>query len=193
MSTKEDRACPISNPVELRTYAEEHVAYEVQMFLEAATTGLPADASWFRKMQGIETFVLHLRNLAYFLHPHHFTPRGSDIVATDFLPQANRAQWEQSIAPSEDLKDAKRRADKELAHLTTSRISGMPPSKSWSTFDLAREINSNLTTFLSLADERLIGPVLRSAISQGATSLSLATPPERCPSTGQSSGLGDEL
>jgi hypothetical protein len=86
----------------------------------------------------IEAFVVHLRNLIEFLYIER--PQTTDVVASDFC-----AAW-QTLRPaiSATLKNARARANKELAHLTTARQTGVPQSKQWEFSVLAGEIKSLL-------------------------------------------------
>ena len=72
----------------------------------------------------LEGFVVHFRNLYEFFYPPK-KPRDDDVTAQDYIPS-----WGSPIPP-QLLKDAKKRAHKELAHLTTKRKSGLNPDKHW--------------------------------------------------------------
>ena len=65
---------------------------------------------------------------------------------------------------SQTLKDAKRRVNKELAHLTTGRISGSPARKAWDVNALAAELRPLLREFTTKAAPTRLSPRVKSAI-----------------------------
>lgn len=129
----------------LVAYSAEHVAYEFDMFLwlaevcgsSSSTLGAlsPADTTRLSNVL-IESFAVHLRNIIDFLYLDR--PKPSDVVATDFFEPG---RW-QGLRPaiSGTLETARVRANKEIAHLTTDRITGNPPNKAWDFASLATEI-----------------------------------------------------
>jgi hypothetical protein len=128
----------------LVAYSEEHVVYEFDMFLwlaqvcgSGAKLGAPsaADAARLSNVL-IECFVVHLRNVIDFLYLDR--PKATDVVAADFF---DPGAWERlRPAISGTLETAQVRANKEMAHLTTDRITGSPPEKAWDFSSLATEI-----------------------------------------------------
>jgi hypothetical protein len=70
----------------------------------------------------VEGFMVHLRNLIDFMWPT--TIHDADVVADDFCAMGT---WKRPI--NEALSDARTRVHKELAHLTSDRISGSPQRK----------------------------------------------------------------
>jgi hypothetical protein len=153
----------------LLEYADEHVCYEVEHFfwlvnvfnrptlICAAST---SDAIRVRNLL-IEGFGLHFRNVVDFLYPRSGV-RPDDIVAADFLPAGS---WE-AIKPqlSTSLLDARNRADKEMAHLTTARKSGNPPEKNWETTALANELRPILRLMCDNAVSTRLTPKLMQLI-----------------------------
>lgn len=130
----------------LMAYSDEHVVYEFDMFLWLAQVcgsglkiGAPsaADATRLSNVR-IESFVVHLRNVIEFLYPR--SPRSTDVVAADFF---DPDVWD-GLRPtiSGTLEVARHRADREIAHLTSCRITGGPPEKVWDFMSLADEIRS---------------------------------------------------
>lgn len=128
----------------LVTYSEEHVVYEFDMFLwlaQVCGSGArlwapsPADAARLHNVL-IESIVVHLRNVIDFLYLDK--PKATDVVAADFFAPG---AWE-GLRPaiSVTLEAARVRANKEVAHLTTDRITGSPPEKAWDFTSLANEI-----------------------------------------------------
>jgi hypothetical protein len=145
----------------LKTYSAEHVLYEIDMFFSAVevlttpslaiTTDSPTMAFGVRNGM-VEVFAIHLRNLIDFLYLDN--PQSSDVVASDFC---QTGKWKAVRAPIPPvLENSRIRANKEIAHLTTSRITGIQPEKNWDPPLLAVEIASALKTFSASAlDSRL--------------------------------------
>jgi hypothetical protein len=139
----------------LYSYSGEHLFYEIETLFGLANifasgndihTSSPADTQLV-DMALIESSVIHARNIIEFLYPRRV--RKTDVVAADFL---NSGEWVR-IRPaiSESLLAARDRANREIAHLTSSRIMGPPPHKSWNFPALARELYPILKLFASRA------------------------------------------
>lgn len=171
---------PISDPVELRAYSAAHLVYELQMFFGAVravpvstslstrqssdftttTTRSVTHSAWvgiespFRKNARIEVFITHMRNLIAFLYPDSYPLKADDVAAHHFVtaPDPWAAWLAARPALPATLRDAKIRADKELAHLTTLRMAGAPDEKAWRMADLASEVASILSVFIATAD-----------------------------------------
>jgi hypothetical protein len=126
----------------------------------------PAATAEFLRNAQTETFALHLRNLIAFLYPDWFEPKRDDVCAHHFLgTSAPYQDWVTNRpALSTALENAKRRADKELAHLTTARIAGTPEVKQWDVRLLLREIDQVLTVFAQYADPNRLGSEAQTAI-----------------------------
>ncbi|MDA1174000.1 MAG: hypothetical protein O2826_05715 [Chloroflexi bacterium] len=141
-------------------YSSEHLCYEVEMFFEigSALKRPAAERAMFINNALVESFVIHLRNLVDFLYMDR--PRPTDIVANDYTTGGN---WNEQRPPiSENLEIAGRRADKEIAHLTTNRITGATAAKAWDVGGIMDEIRALLHRFVAVADpQRLSGQVAR--------------------------------
>jgi hypothetical protein len=167
---------PISQPHRLVKYADEHVVYELEMFFGAVRSRSLTVAATTRSTVGffsnarVEAFANHLRNLITFLYPGPYPVRKGDVAAHHFLPgPAPYARWCR-VRPqlSRTLKRAKERADKELAHLTDKRISGVRAVKAWDFVGLGNEVRDVLQIFLGEADPARLGTAVRAAIPNGA-------------------------
>jgi hypothetical protein len=101
--------------------------------------------------------MAHLRNLIDFLF--NLTPGDTDVAAVDFCAPGG---WNPVI--TQTLSDAKRRVNKELAHLTTDRISGSPLRKQWDFTGLARALRPLVLDFVAKADPGKLSPRIRTAI-----------------------------
>ena len=150
------------NDAYLVTYSAEHIAYEVDMFfgmVEMLSCSHRICASSVAEAKRlncalIEAFGMHLRNLIDFLYMSR--PKPSDVVAADFC-----GTW-QTVRPalSPHLENARVRANKELAHLTTDRLAGAPPAKHWAVPALAEEIRPLLRLFVKHARVSALSPLV---------------------------------
>lgn len=92
----------------------------------------------------VESTVLHLRNLIEFFYPTN--PRKDDVMAEDYIPDwRNRRP---TISPL--LEKARERAGKELAHLTTKRITGTPAHKAWEFDTISADLKNVAAAFIAL-------------------------------------------
>jgi len=93
----------------------------------------------------IEACVLHLRNLIDFFYPTKVQP--DDVIAMDYAPN-----WDTQCPPiSSVLKVARKRAHKELAHLTTARKTPSSPDKDWDFGSVSKEMKPVIDAFIRLA------------------------------------------
>lgn len=154
---------------DLLAYSAEHVLYEVDMFFgmvdlltkPSLTIGAGSTAEANRvKNALIEAFAVHLRNIIDFLYMDQ--PQPTDVVAADFL---SAGSWK-SVRPtiSKVLEDARIRANKELAHLTTKRLAGISPGKQWSFSILAGEVKALLNLFIAQAKPGALSPLVAGAV-----------------------------
>jgi hypothetical protein len=162
----------ILSDAELLDYSGYHLLYEVQMLF--GTTALlmrtlestDAETVHVFRYAVLESFGLHLRNLIDFFYPNpNKPPHPTDVLADDFFPRRKRSTSFPAISPS--LMKARERASKELAHLTTERITGTPPEKGWQYLELTAEMCKILDEFVCAASpEKLhfnVGQQVRSA------------------------------
>jgi len=163
---------PISELSELSAYADEHLVHEVSMLWLAASQDPPSSETPpatrdFARNAQAETFALHLRNLIAFLYPDWFEPKRDDVCAHHFLdtPAPYQDWLRHRPGLSTVLENAKRRADKELAHLTTARIAGTPQEKHWDVLSLLREIDQVLAVLAQRADPKRLGSEAQAAIT----------------------------
>lgn len=156
----------------LLAYSKEHVAYEVDMFFEAAELRtrpgfrfetLSALGNYQRiNSLLIESFVIHFRNLMCFLYGKPNPRFGTDVLAIHFFTPGT---WE-ALRPQQTktLGDAWMRADKEISHLTTARQPGVPPEKAWDFSGLTGELRPILGLFVAQANTAALAPQVARAI-----------------------------
>ncbi len=153
----------------LVAYSAEHLAYEFDMFLWLADVcgnplvrlGAPSSADGTHLGNAlIESFVVHLRNVIDFLYLDR--PKPTDVVAGHFF---DPNVWHGLRPPiSSTLEAARVRANKEIAHLTTDRITGSPPEKAWDFKGLAVEIKPSMRLFAERALATRLSPRVAATI-----------------------------
>ncbi len=160
------RKRPLSNG-ELLSYSREHLRYELWMLLRLGES-LPAPDSHNEQEKVlynalIEAFVVHLRNLIGFLYPDKVG--ALDVIAEDFF--TDPAGWEE-IRPriSRSLQEARDRAHREIAHLTTARITGNPPEKAWPFAQLIAEVRVLMKLFADHASTQRLHRSVRDLLSR---------------------------
>lgn len=153
----------------LLAYSEEHVKYEVAMFLglvqlvtDPGAILLAPTKAQARCLRNalVESCALHLRNILSFLYPREV--RSTDVVAGDYLaPQGSIA-----ILPpiSATLEAARGRANKEVSHLTTERLGGSPPGKAWNFVALHDELVPVLRLFAASANGSRLSPAVAACL-----------------------------
>ena len=142
MSSQTKRTADLTS-LELADYADEHLLHEVQMFV-GARNALPSVQGQFMKNAMIEVCVLHLRNLVDFFYPRGQS-HADDVLASHYCTRNLLA-----ITPM--LEEARKRAHKELAHLTLDRQAGTPPSKQWDFAALSNDLRLVVKDFITCAD-----------------------------------------
>ena len=166
---------PLSDPTRLAAYSAEHLAYEVRVLFLAIGSGRATLGSnhqsllVFLKNARVEAFANHLRNLVCFLYPDQFTVMRDDVCAHHFIDAADALQaWTSARgALSDTLRNAKARADKEMAHLTTQRLEPSDAGRDWDMIALGDEVRTVLKAFVAAADTRRLSPTVNQAIPTG--------------------------
>ncbi len=129
--------------------ASEFLAYEIWMFYSIADIfikQLPI-ADNIIKNALIESFVIHLRNLIDFFY--NDKPKSDDITVINFV----NANCIPEI--TEKIKLARKRAHKEVAHLTLKRTF-KSEDKQWDIIDLKKEFKLLIDIFVKNMNNSLI-------------------------------------
>ena len=136
----------------------EHLWYEVAMLRRcghAILSTLPL--GWVGHNAMVEAFALHCRNLINFFYDRPDPRYPDDVLAEHFLAKAET--WHQVRPPkSELLTLAEGRANKQVSHLTYSRVGLTFDQKAWQIPTLLGEIDGLLGLFLQKADPELVVP-----------------------------------
>jgi hypothetical protein len=153
---------PFSNSY-LSNYSNEHVLYEIKQFYGISTIlrdeqdqhwGLTPSQSIIARNTLVEGFVLHFRNIVDFLFPP-VNPQPTDICADDFCQPG---AWSHNISTiSQVLAEARRRANKEIAHLTSNRSDLNDSNRPWNLNQLSQETTQTLRLFRQKADKDKLG------------------------------------
>jgi len=163
------------SPVE---YSGEHIAYEIGMFLCARKLYFfckqygfavrepcpmhPQQQAWVLEMGLLETILHHGRVLVNFLYDDTRKNK-DDVIASDFFDSPD--DWQTVRRPiTPGLEDFRKRVNKEAAHMTTARIAGVPPEKSYDDFEFQKLIDV-IRVFVESASPSRLHPNVRLALA----------------------------
>lgn len=130
-----------------------HLWYEFEMFL-ALTQELSKECSpGTIKNALLESFGIHVRNLIDFLYIEN--PGSDDVCASDFF--SCKEDWFK-IRPglTSLLEKAKKRANKELSHLTYKRINVTAEEKKWYFVKIFQDLLNAFNIFVENVDKELL-------------------------------------
>lgn len=157
---------------ELKSYAEEHLQYEVDMLIWSAgiLSGLAPHKvegflPWAINNGLLNTFATHARNLIDFIYPPspgRVFP--TDVVLTDYLGAEAVAQHLPPISPL--LKETIRKANKQVSHLTRERIDFDKGGKEWRFIAVADQIVKALAAVAPHIPASKISEQLRAKLGQ---------------------------
>ena len=141
---------------QLTDYSNHHLKYELDMLIW--TTGimrtLGAECkknpiTWSLNNSLLNSYSMHARNLIDFLYLRSFgRDRDTDIIVQDFIDQDLLKGKLPAISPI--LKEAKIKADKQVAHLTTNRVEYEKKGKEWKFVEIAIEIYNRFSAISAL-------------------------------------------
>jgi len=135
--------------------SSNHLFYEVWM-LTSVANGLASGIAGQGPIANalLESFVIHVRAIMDFLYAEK--PQSDDVIAEDFF--VSPEQWTR-IRPalSDVLSQAKRRAGKEVAHLTYARLDVTPESKGLRFIEIAKEVAAVVDIFLKNVPKEKLG------------------------------------
>lgn len=107
----------------------------------------------------LESWVMHARNLIDFFYG---SKQQDDIVMLDFVGEIIGSFGFPEI--SEELSDARRRANKEMAHLTSTRIGISPDEKQWAFGLITNQIIDRMKAFINLVNDGELRAALKSIL-----------------------------
>lgn len=134
---------PRKDPAWYLAFSREHVAYEFYMLRKLALRTPPSvEEDRVQRFALIEAFAMHLRNVIdFFAGPW----RKDDVGADDYVREGT---WDGTPYAIDPLRALKRRADKEIAHLTSDRTAGEPKAKEWEPIQALSALGPAARTFL---------------------------------------------
>jgi hypothetical protein len=132
---------------DLAQYADEHLAYELLMLV--STDAILRSITPVKHQHwlvyacnctAVTSYALHSRNLIDFLYVRAMNGgRQTDVVIEEYIPSESLETHRPPITTA--LKDAKKKADKQAAHLTIDRITDYEgPKKLWQVPLITRDI-----------------------------------------------------
>ena len=133
----------------------DHLHYEVWMLVSLAkgmASGILGQGPIANAV--LESFIIHIRAVTNFLYAKE--PQVDDAIAEDFFDTPE--EWTK-IRPalSKLLSQAKRRAGKEVAHLTYARLDVIPERKPWPFVQISDEISLVIKAFLENVPKNRLG------------------------------------
>ncbi len=135
--------------------ASEHLYYEVWM-LTSLANGIGSEIAGQGPIANalLESFVIHVRGIMDFLYSDN--PKPDDVIAEDYFESSDK--WP-LIRPKLTalLKTAKKRAGKEVAHLTYARLEVTLETKPWPFIQIATEISRVMSIFLEKVPKSKLG------------------------------------
>src|SRR5882724_1770117 len=136
----------LARPARLDAIAE-HLENEIKMPW-AAGAEVPKGRSWVLHNAAVESFALHARNVIDFFYTR---PKKEDVVVGHFFGRARA--WDSLRPPlTATLKRAKDRADREVSHLTYTRIRVREADKPWPVREITRDIQAVIDVFVQGGD-----------------------------------------
>jgi hypothetical protein len=143
----------------------EHLEYEVTMFFKTAILlhdlqcGVLKSEILILKNLLIESFVIHARNLIFFLYPlspnennRKYKKKDDDILAADIICVKDYWKEKYPDRPT-NLDDVYVRTNKLAAHLTYSRIQFSKEKKDWEYLKIANTLGADLKDFFDIISE----------------------------------------
>jgi len=129
---------------------EEILNYEIWMFHETCNQLNSCQKVRFERNLLLESLPVHTRILIEFFYSDKNEKYPNDLVAQYFLP--NTINWKDERPPiTELLKEAKNKADKQLAHLSLWRVKiEQDNKKGWDWNSIKRDMEKIINKFESL-------------------------------------------
>jgi hypothetical protein len=122
----------------------DHLYYEVEMLRET-TKAMAKGGSLPRVIKNalLESFIIHMRGLISFAYDSPEHP--DDVVASDYFDEGEWAELRSAMTGLID--ESLKRANKEVAHITTFRVGKTLDQKQWRFLEIAVDVFSLLRLF----------------------------------------------
>lgn len=158
-----DRDRPSKSDDELKSFAKEHLWYDIWMLFALADyleNGVVDVALSGRTDKGlparnavIEAFAIHARALSDFFFWPDAQPRENDALAADFVPGWTKPER----TPALTRPAVTKRVGFEIAHLSYGRLTVAQNTKDWSYSKIANEMAVIVQDFASRAPAKTVG------------------------------------
>ena len=130
-----------------RVQIADHLMYELAM-LWGTSRLLGSSSSKVLNNSVVEGMALHARNLIDFFYT---APQQDDVAATHFFSDPHVWPRVRPACPTV-LQEAKTRANKEISHLTYTRLLVTPDDKEWPVGAIIEALDAALDVFCERAD-----------------------------------------
>lgn len=143
--------------------SSNHLWYEIWMY-QSLVAGMGSGIAGVGVINNtlLEAFAIHVRVLIHFFYS--VNPKKDDVVAEHFFEDSQ--DWKRQIPPkTEILKAAKKRADKEVAHLTYSRLKVAPEKKPWNFMEISNDLQVVVSKFIKLCPRDILGDRWENTVS----------------------------
>jgi hypothetical protein len=145
-------------PTSVLIEASAHVRYEIEQFAgctailgRALLDEVPTYMATIAHNALLESFTVHFRGLYDFLY---LEPKGDDMAAADWFPDGS---WPQRcVGPSQDLRAARKRVNKDIAHLTYDRLKRDGQDVFWPHEAIVEELRGDLWRFVDGVDQERV-------------------------------------
>lgn len=144
--------------------ASNHLWYEMWMF-QRLVAGMGSGIAGQGVINNalLESFAIHVRGLIHFFYSNK--PQSDDVIAEHFYTKSE--EWTDTRpSMSKVLQVAKRRADKEVAHLTYARIDITPEAKLWDFVQIHGELQKAIAAFIGSVPRELLGDSWKETLGQ---------------------------
>lgn len=123
--------------------AVEHIVYEIMMFNGTALKLEPDPQDQFEKNILLESFAIHSRNLFDFFYRR--AKRRDDISYEDFI--AKKKEFKSKRTKKRILENLTKKCNKQIAHLSYSRINYNRSTKGWNVIEIYQNMNKTIKAF----------------------------------------------
>ena len=144
--------------------AADHLWYEIWMY-QRLVDGMASGVFGKGPLNNavLESFAIHVRALIHFFFDEK--TNHDDVLAVHFFSTAD--EWRRILPSFTDvLKNAKKRADKEIAHLTYNRQAVTQEKKPWNFIPIYTELNEVVKKFINAVPKEYLGELWNSTIQQ---------------------------
>ncbi len=129
-----------------------HFEYWMLVSIANARATVPAEKGWLQNAL-IESIVIHYRALFDFFYSK---PRGDDVSAGHYFDSAE--DWARPRPPeTELLRKSRKRAGKEIVHLTYARLDVSPETEPWRFREITQDINLVIEVYLQNVPTNRLG------------------------------------